>query len=237
MTISEKIIYLIGSLFPKGRAFRFIGNNKRLHEALSVSAVDLYNDSLSVLDSILPDNDNFTKNDATEWEVRLGLITNTNVSLEDRKAAILRKMNYPGTIPARQSYLYLERELRLAGFDVYVFENRWLVGSEWRTQTIGEVSGGVGFGEFQLNDFQLGESQLGGYFNNIVANSIYATEDENFDIGSNSRATFFIGGNKPVYGAVGTFANVNADREIEFRQLILKIKPANTVAYLFIDYI
>lgn len=237
MTISDQILKLAESLFPTGRAFRFKGILKRLFQAMGISLTQAHEDSVSILDSILPDNDNFSTDDATEWETRLGLITNTSVSLADRKAAILRKMNYPGDIPARQGMEYLQGELQKAGFDVYVYENAWYEGGQWVTQDPGDVSGGVGYGEFQHGDFQHGESQHGGFFNNIVANSIYAEDDENFDIGGSLRATFFIGGNRPDYGNVGLFANVDADRELEFRQLILKIKPTQTVAYLLVNYI
>ncbi len=237
MTISEQILFLAESLLPKGRAFRFKGVLKRLFTATSISQVQLYDDTVAILDSVLPDNDNFSTQDCLEWETRLGLITNTSVSLADRKAAILRKMNYPGDIPARQGAEYLQGELQKAGFDVYVFENAWYEGGQWVTQDPGVVSGGVGFGGFQHGQYQHGQFVHGGYFSNIVANSIYAEDDINFQVGGSLRATFFIGGNRPAYGDVGLFANVDADRELEFRQLILKIKPTQTIAYLLVNYI
>jgi hypothetical protein len=65
----------------------------------------------------------------------------------------------------------------------------------------------------------------------LVANSLSASADSSFDIGENYRSTFFIGGEIP-----GTFADVDANRETEFRQLILKLKPSQTIAYLLINY-
>lgn len=239
MTISEKILKLAEYLYPRGRAFRMKGTLKELHEAMDISIVESYEAGVSILDSILPDNDNFTADDATDWEVRLGLITNTSVSLADRKAAILRKMNYPGDIPARQGLEYLQGELRKAGFDVYVWENMWYEGGQWVTQPIGVLNGGIGYEEFQLGDFQLGMSQLGSYYTGLIANSIYADDDATFDIGSSFRCTFFISANiiQPPYGAVGVFANIDANRELELRQLVLKIKPTQTIGVGLINFI
>jgi len=53
-----------------------------------------------------------------------------------------------------------------------------------------------------------------------------------FNIGSNLTSTFFIGG-----AVLGDFVNVDLLRRDEFRQLILKTKPVQTVGYLLVDYI
>lgn len=123
----ERIKKLTRNLYPRGRAFKmpYGGVFDKLHNALSVSENEALQSAVSILDSILPDNDNFTALDAADWERRLGLITNESLSLEIRKAAIRRKMNHPGTISARQHYLYLQGQLQAAGFDLYVFENRF----------------------------------------------------------------------------------------------------------------
>ena len=235
--ILDKIIALTKQLYPTGRAFKiFSGSVKdQLHRGLALSEERAYNDTLSILDKILPDNDNFLEEDAADWERRLGLITNENVSLQDRKDAILRKMNHPGTIKARQHYLYLQGQLQLAGFNVFVHENRFddgMGGLETRSPL--EVSGGGGQLQIQLGDWQLGDQQMGVIFEGggRVVNYIDEAQDSLFDVGDNLRSTFFIGGDP-----VGTFADVDINRKEEFRQLILKIKPAQTVAYLFINYI
>lgn len=237
MSVIEKILKLTDQLYPSGRAFKLFKDSdfKKLHEALGLSEERAYNDALAILDSVLPDNDNFSLDDAADWERRLGLITNLSVSLDDRKSAILRKMNHPGTIPARQHYLYLEGQLQSAGFNVFVFENRFddgFGGIETRNPLV--VSGGVGADSVQLGDHQLGDVQMGGGFDKTlrVINYIDEYQDSLFDIGDNFRSTFFIGGSP-----VGQFANVDINRKDEFRELILKIKPRQTVAYLFINYI
>lgn len=253
--IFDKIIALTKQLYPTGRAFKtFAGSVKEgLYRGLALSEDRAYQDALSILDKILPDNDNFTAEDAADWERRLGLITNENLDLQVRKDALLRKINHPGTIRARQHYLYLERQLRLADFDVYVFENRFDDGMGGLiTKTPNEIltvfnvqhgdfqhgdeqhgGGSVPFLESpQHGDFQHGDTQHGGTFTNLIANYIDESTDFSFNVGDNLRSTFFISGQP-----LGTFANVPESRKDEFRQLILKTKPAQTVGYLFINYI
>ena len=235
----EKINLLTKQLYPTGRAFKVRAKSwiGQLHYALSLSENKAYLDGISILDSILPDNDNFTTDDATQWEVRLGMIV-SNASLADRKLAIARKMNHPGTIRTRQHYLYLEGELRKAGFDVYVYENIFpAFGGGFETRSPISLNGGGGTIDLQHGDtLQHGNIQHGGVWSNIIVNHIDEDLDLTFNVGQNLRSTFFIGG-----FAFGTFGGQYADipsvRKDEFRQLILKIKPAQTVGYLFINYV
>lgn len=231
----EKIFSFTKQLYPTGRAFKMpvSGVLEKLHKGLAVSENQALEDAKSILDSALPDNDNFSEQDASDWERRLGLVNSIGVALADRKLAIIRKMNHPGTVPARQNYRYLEGQLRAAGFEVYVYENRFPDGfGGYVTQSPGAVSGGSGVVSYQHGDYQHGDIQHGGAFVNIVAFDVNEAEDFLFDIGSNLRSTFFIGG-----APIGTFANVDIERKNEFRQLILKTKPVQTVGYLFINYV
>ncbi len=236
MQLMDRLMALTRQFYPTGRAFRmpFGGYLETLHFALNISEMQAYNDAVSILNDILPDNDGFTEGDATDWERRLGLITNPAVSLEDRKKAIARKMNSPNRNPARQNYLYIEEQLQLAGFDVYVFENIFPnYPSGYITQTPYEVSGSSEIITLmQHGDFQHGDQEHGGFYNNKIVNYINEIDDYSFNIGQNFRCTFFIGGNP-----LGTFANVPEARHDEFRQLILTLKPVQTVGYLFINYI
>lgn len=232
---TEKLISLTRQLYPTGRAFKMPkgGFMEKFHKALAVSENQAYSDAVSILNSALPDNDEFSLDDATDWERRLGLITNPSVSLTNRKLAIVRKINHPGTIPARQNYLYLQGQLRAAGFDVYVYENRFYDGmGGYVTQNPLVLSGGVGGISYQYGDYQYGDIQYGGAFGNVVINNIDENKDLIFDIGNNLKSTFFIGGTP-----IGTFSDVDLERKNEFRQLILKIKPVQSVAFLFINYI
>ena len=249
----EKIKKLGKQLYPRGRAFKFPkgGNMEKLNAALSQSEQRAFDDGVSILDEVLPDNANFTTKDATRWEFRLGMITNPAVSLDDRKLAIIRKMNHPGEIPARQSWDYIEETLQAAGFDVYVHENI--------PPTSIEAVLALPFAFGQLGQSQLGQSQLGNvyniypdlfscaqlgvgqlgqfslaqcWYNNKIVNNIEAAKDANWPVGAFKKHTFFIGA-----ATLGEFADVDATRIDEFRQLILRLKPAQAVGYLLINYV
>jgi hypothetical protein len=246
-----RFLQLTKQLYPRGRAWKLFNNSwfERLHKGLAVSESRAYGDAVAILNSILPDNDNFTAEDATDWERRLGLINNPLVDLADRKLAIIRKMNHPGTIKARQHYLYIQGQLQAAGFDVYVYENfgellpaDFIVIPEIAsldeanldefnlgdtTTVYPELFGFANLDEFNLGEFNLDEEV---YLNKIV-NNIPTEADSFFDIGQTSRATFFIGGFPQ-----GTFANVPLVRRDEFRKLILTLKPVQNVGYLLINY-
>jgi hypothetical protein len=130
MAFIDQIDKLTKQLYPSGRAFKMPkdGFFQKLHDSLNLSEARAYTDAKAILGSILPDTDNFTAEDAAMWEQKLGMITNEDVALADRKAAILRKMNHPGTIKARQSASYIQGQLQAAGFDVDVVENVFLNG-------------------------------------------------------------------------------------------------------------
>lgn len=225
--IEDKIIALTGQLYPRGRAFKMPkgGTLEKLHRALSVVEAKAYSDSLSVLDSILPDNDNFTAEDATAWERRLGMISNEEVDLEDRKLAIRRKLAFPGTVKPRQSASWLQKQLQDAGFNVYVFEN--FNGDAPEDVAVGDFIDDNNHGEFNHGEFN-----HGGSYNNLIANHIDEEKDFGFDPGTSLKSTFFIGGTP-----LGTFANVPAERKDEFRQLILRVKPVQAIGFLFINYV
>lgn len=262
MTNEEKIIKASDQLFPTGRTFKGPGWTKKLKTALAQSESRAVDDGIATLWAILPDNADFTEADATAWEKRLGLITNLATPLADRKTAIQRKMNHPGTILPRENYRFVEAQLQAAGFNVYVHENRFaLGGGVYETHSPVEVLGDTYGDQSQLGSGQLGDFQLGGGFDiafatlmeqvqlgdwqmgdsqlayrlrkeYFVANHISESIDEPFNIGANLKSTFFI-----CDATLGEFADVAATRKDEFRQLILKLKPTQTVAYLFINYI
>jgi hypothetical protein len=219
---------LARQLYPTGRAWWMRNNGvfDNLHKAINRSFIRVLNDSDLTIDSCFPDNANFDENDATLWEYRLGLTTNTSLSLELRKDAILRKMAYPKGIEARQNKLFIENQLRLAGFDVYVHENlppyqtpdQIVALSLELTQHGGGTQHGIGTQH--------------GYINfDVIANE--AIVNESFSVGSlNLWSTFFIGGEN-----LGDMASVPNNRLIEFKELVLKLKPAHTAAYTFINYV
>lgn len=236
MILEDKIVKLSKQLLPTGRAFRmyFDSNLEKLYKALAITEGTAYRAATSVLDAVLPDNERFTADDATDWERRLGLVSNPLVPLDDRMAAILRKMQAPGRNPAKCHYLWIEKQLQDAGFNVYVYENIYPVyPSGYTTMNPADLNAGI-LSEVQQGDFQQGDVQQAYYINHMVVNSINNDDDVKFDVGDSLRSTFFIGAgpNTP-----GVYANVLASRETEFRQLILNLKQVQNVAILFINYI
>ncbi len=123
MSTLDKFKALTRQLYPTGRAFKmpFQSFFEKLNNGLSTSEVRAFDDCRSILDSALPDNDNFTADDATAWERRLGLIVDPPIPLSDRMLAIRRKMGYTDVV-GRQSLEFIQKELRSAGFDVHLRE-------------------------------------------------------------------------------------------------------------------
>lgn len=276
----QVIISLTDKLLPLGRAFRHPKKSvaEKMTTAIAEVENEAYSDAIGVLDSILPDNNNFTTDDATTWERRLGLITNINISLADRKLAIKRKYNHPGTIKARQHYLYLERELRAAGFNVRVTENRYpaspIIDEQMGISEMGiaEMGGdlvnpdkyevidirSLSDGSSDMGTAEMGVAEMGGSIDySFVANHIDEALDANFfaslqdfpptEMGVSEmglgemggtftylqgmRSTFFIHG-----ATINDMAQILTYRKDEFRQLILRLKPVQTIAVLLVNY-
>jgi hypothetical protein len=242
----DKIIKLKQQLYPKGRAFVFDEKSYlyAFHKAIAEVLKNGYNDAKSILDSILPDNDRFSELDASQWERRLGLISNPSVSLSDRKKAILRKWQHPGQIAPRQHRLFIENQLQLAGFNVRVFENRFYDGLGNIVSLNPDYFVGTMHG-----DFEHGEQEHGDYGFSFLANYIDEIRDSNF-IATDNNFSFFIASSD--FGTVDNFGvtipsvgvtinDIRADvldvRKKEFRQLILKLKPNQTIGYLLVNYI
>lgn len=250
--IEDKLLVLSRQLYPTGRAYKMPvgGNFEKLHKIMAVEQSKAFNDAISVLNSILPDNAEFNEVDADKLEFTLGIITNSSVPLETRKQAILRKLTQLVRKRAKGHYLHIQQQLQLAGFDVYVHENipyqdpNFILHIEG-LGTHGEVEHGeVEHGDpFSYNsdlfqfvehgDLEHGEAQHGDFsFKHKVVNSLDNHADAAFLEGANYRAVIFIGGQ-----VKGEFANVDASRELQFRQLILNLKHTQIVAYLLINYI
>lgn len=216
-------------LYPSGRVWYRSENGSfdKFHDAINKSFARLIEDSSLSLDKMFPDNTNFNEDDATLWEYRLGLITNESVTLELRKDAIRRKIGYPNNVKARQHPLFIERQLQLAGFDVYVHENLppYQTPNDIIALSLNETQHGGGA--------QHGNGTPHGGDNfDVIANSI--NEIESYSIGgaSNLWATFFIGGEN-----LGDLATVPQSRLREFKELVIKLKPAHLVAFTFINYV
>jgi uncharacterized protein YmfQ (DUF2313 family) len=211
ITVAD-ILKLTKQLLPTGRAWKVPvgGVFEKLWKGLAASEVRAYNFAISILYRILPDNDDFTADDASEWERRLGLVVNPpNTSLNQRKQIILRKYQFPGNFLNRQNYRYLEAQLQLAGFDVTVTENtdpNIVLGSPLR---------------HSLSSKHGMNARMGSTTIDLIANSQF--QGELYDI-SSPLGVFFIAG------------IISPNLIQAFRKLVLTIKPVNTVALLTIQY-
>lgn len=226
---------LTSQLYPTGRVWymKKFGVFNLFHKAINRSFIRVIEDCDSTLDSFFPDNSNFTEEDAALWEYRLGLVTNTSLPLADRMDAIRRKFTYPGNVIARQHPLFIQSQLQAAGFNVFIHENKFFEGGEWVYKTPAEIAGLSVTATQHGNGTQHGGgTQHGSASFVVVANS--ADPIENYAVGGydNLWATFFIGGEN-----LGDMASVPESRLYEFKELILKLKPAHTVAYLFVNFV
>lgn len=227
--VVEILMGLVRQLYPTGRAW-FLKKNSvfyNFHLAINRSFIRVIQDSKFTTDSVFPDNINFDENDATLLEYRLGLITNTSLDIAVRRQAILRKMSYPSNIKARQHPLFIQHQLQLAGFDVYIYENTVPYLSPGEIVSLSSTTVQHGGGT------QHGAGTQHGSINfEVIAN--LSIENESYAIGGedNLWATFFIGG-----ATLGEVANVPSNRLQEFKELVLKLKPAHTVAFLFVNFV
>lgn len=235
LSTEDKIVNLGKQLLPTGRAFRAAmdSNMEDLLRGLAKSKVRFHDASVSLLDSLIPDNDNFSADDATDWEARLGLISNPATPLADRKAAILRKMAAPGINPAKGNALWIQYQLQQAGFDVYVYENIFPGYPTGYIRLSPDAINASIFTDVQQGDFEQGQIEQGNYYNYIIANSINNDEDISlFNNKNDFGDSFFIGDS-----TLGSYASVPASREIEFRQLVLTLKQTQNICYAFINFI
>ena len=217
-----KLVKLARQLYPTGRVFnmRLNGALHTLHLALADSENRVLKTIYGIDQSILPDNTSFSEEDATRWEQALGLNVNPVLPLDERKVIILEKMKYPGSVKARQHFKYVEGRLRAVGFDVYVHEN--IPVAAYNYTIYGERMYGESMYGIVDRDFV------------VCANYINEQVDSSFDVGveDNYKATFFIESDTP-----GTPATVPSERKDEFRQMILRLKPLQTVALLRVNYV
>lgn len=203
----------------------------RLHRSLAVPQSEAYQGITGVLNNIHPDNPDFTIQDAHDWYRRLGLFDSGLVSFEDMKLAIRRKRSFPLTPIDKQHYLFIEGQLRDAGFDVRIYENRFLSGGSYITKTPEEVLG-VFTGASEYDDEEYGDFEYGGDYSNKIVQYLEEDKDAVFDTGSNYKSTFFVAGS-----TITTFADIDVNRKTEFRQLLIKLKRAETCGLLFVNYV
>lgn len=223
---------MVDLLYPTGRAWDMpSGSNfSNLHAAFNDSFLQVAQDAFATLDNTFPDNENFDANDADIWEYRLGIPYNSALTLDQRRQAIYRKIAFPQNIKARQHYLYIQDMLNLAGFNVKVYENIYFDGGGHLYQKTPQevLNVAVQVAQFGPPSQFGGGMQFGGGGYQVIANS---DAREVYTTGGILWPTFFIGGDP-----IGSTAVIEKSREKEFRTLVLKLKPAHTVAFIFVTY-
>jgi hypothetical protein len=222
---------------PTKGDFSYIGGIfYRLHGVLSISFAQAYKDARGVQDAQLPDNAGFTIDDANLWYAWLGIYNSGLVPLDEMKDAIRQRMSFPKVPLDKQSPAYIQAQLRAAGFDVYVYKNKFDDGmGGFTTLTPAEILG-IPVGSAIYGSVDYGEADYGETWAtagiSLIVNYIEDAKDADFAIGDNYKATFYIAG-----ATVSTFADVPEVRHIEFRQLILKYKSLQMVGIMFVNYV
>lgn len=240
MAFQEQLLKVAKLLQPNGWAFTIPGSGEmhKLYRALMSDNIGgfgrLYSDIVGLQDALLPDNPNFTIEDARAMYRRWGLYDSGSVSLANMKLAIAQKMSWPVTPFNGQTPEYIQEQLRAAGFDVYVYRNYFLPGPVTKTpsEILGIPVGTAGYGMFGYGEAGYG-STLADDGVTLVVNYLEEGKDAAFIITPEGyRSTFYIAG-----ATIDSFADVPESRKIEFRQLILKLKAAQMCAILFINYV
>lgn len=225
---NDSVMY-IGSAVDSDRGYLY-----RLHRALNLEYARLYNAATGMLYALLPDNEFFTLDDARAWYRRWGMYDSGSVSLTDMMAAIRQRASWPVTPLNKQNYLFIQEQLRAAGFDVYVYPNRFPDGmGGYVAKTPAEVLG-TPIGRAVLGNFDLGQLNLAASYAEAGITTIinYLEEDKEVGYVIHNESSFFIAG-----ATITTLANVPAPRKIEFRQLILRLKAQEMAAFLFVNFV
>lgn len=220
MNNTDKILKLSKQLLPTGRAFNcFEGSNfEKLFTSISEVQADAYTEIESILDKILPDNDNFTASDCDRWEKILGVYSGATDTLADRKLALLRKVSFPLNAKGRQHKNYLQQQLRDAGFNVTIYEYSYF------KDLIGIVSHSL---DTQHNTTTRHRGLELPSYTGYVMNCVNQNEEKEFAVTTESiKRCFYIAGDD------FSFIPITSDRFTEFRNIIMRIKPIQTIAFL-----
>ena len=241
---------------PTGDAFQGEPNtdSHKYHEATSTVFAEALDDFISVQNLTIPKvpvDEDFTIQDLMRLENAYGLLINNSVPTQDRVNSVLQKMRGAFGYEGRSSAQWLQDQLFNAGFEVYVLENKFSDGGggyetkipRWEFGDIFLASDEYMGNETPPKEAIMGRNTLTVTSEPKIVNSIYPEEDSAFDLGDLEdennpllKGTFFLtGGTGGAVGVKGiadydSDASIPANRELEFRILVLANKPAHTVA-------
>ena len=208
----------------------------RLHRAMAASLSRVIAAALGILDVILPDNPRFTLQDAHDWYRRLGIYDSGLVAFADMKRAIQQRLSFPQVPLNKQSPAYIQAQLQAAGFNVVVRKNKFSPGPVTKTpsEILGIPVGRAYWGAFAWGTVDWGEVWSSTLPITLCVNYLEEDKDALFVIPpTDYKSTFYI--TDPF--SITSFASIDINRKIEFRQLILKLKSASMAAILFVNYV
>ncbi|HSY76192.1 MAG TPA: hypothetical protein VK890_05010, partial [Bacteroidia bacterium] len=190
-------------------------------------------DAAATLDATFPDNVNFDSGDADLWEYRYGIPYNPASTLQQRMNNLYQEMQYQD-IQGPENPFYIQSILQAYGFNVKIYQNIFFDGDgNLYQKTPSEILGTVTTTtqlRFITPQTQLGaQTQLGGVSYQFIANS---ENPETYSTGGILWPTFFIAGN-----TINSVATIPLSRQTELRRLVLKLKPAYTVAFLIVNFV
>ena len=215
------IVKVKKQLLPTGRAFYVPkdSNFEKLLNGMAVEELNAINGSVNLLNSIIPDNDNFTEEDCAKWENTLSVYASALDSIENRKAAIYRKMQFPSNTKGRQHKNYLEGQLRAANFNVRIYEYSDIKNNFSATVHSPDVdhSYATVHGGWEIPLYT-------GFIANFLDETLETIVPPTIE---NLKNIFWIAGE-----SFSEYVNIPPYRIEEFRNIVLTIKPLHTVAYL-----
>lgn len=213
---SDKITTLSAQLYPTGRAWWKKKNSifDKIHQALSLSESRVENDILNLQYDILADSVNMSLTATELWESVFGITAKGTIS--DRLSAIYQRQMYPNNELARQSKSFIQNQLQLAGFDVYLHNSNVSPNSS--------IYGIFQYGQKKYNETVQSYS--------LITNEVDETKERPYLISNIGEKFIFVIGSE----ISGEYADVSLERKNEFRELVLRLKPAHSIAVLNINF-
>ena len=196
-------------LYPNGHAFNVSDNTNRakIHNSTNVVYNDYLDQSKSLVNGALA-KDGISEEEISFLENIYGVYFVDGLTIEERLNRVRLRMTYPNGIVNRSSAAWIEHVLMSFGFDVRIIENTGEIPPQpailSRTQ--------YGTTNYGINN------NLNGFKYNVIANSMF--ENEIYSFGGKLWATFFI----------NIITPIEPERINEFRELVLKLKPAHLCA-------
>lgn len=194
---------------PKGSVF------EKLHEALVIQESKVASEIIDIQYNFFADSTLISDSAISQWMSIFGIVSNG--TRDDKIALIKQAQCYPNGVFARQSSSFIENQLQIAGFDVYLHYN----------PTHNPNAAVYGLQTYGSSVY----AEEGDTFT-VVANNVDEALDSSFQIANGTTNLFYIGG-----AVFGDYVDMPIERKNEFRELVLRLKPAHSVAVLYINYV